>query len=351
MLVHGKPYQAVWASYEEKTIYFIDQTKLPFQFEIQACKDIEELIVAIKKLAIRGAPAIGIAAAYGTWLITEQFSGNQEDLMNAYERLIHARPTAVNLVRGAQKVLKAIEGTFDSSKAFEAAQAFAENEIAAFRAIGQRGMSIIGDLHKKLNRPVHILTHCNAGWLACGDYGSALAPIFEAHKNNIPIKVFADETQPLLQGARLTAWELYHENIPFAILPDNNAGLLMAKGEVDVIITGADRIAYNGDAANKIGTYTLAVLADYHHIPFYIAAPLSTFDFQTPSGSHIPIEERSAHEVIFARVWDNSSWRELPKTLPDFPALNFAFDVTPHHLISGYITEKGIIYHPRQLFD
>ncbi|MCX7696171.1 MAG: S-methyl-5-thioribose-1-phosphate isomerase [Bacteroidales bacterium] len=349
MLFNGKSYQSVWAEQNKKIIYLVNQRNLPFSFEIVEIKTIEELLEAIKNLTVRGAPAIGIAAAYGIWLILEQHRNNKKSIQFEYDRLIHSRPTAVNLMRGANYVMEKVKESYDPSIAFKAACEFAKEEIEAAKLIGEYGLSLIEEFYTMVNRPVNILTHCNAGWLACGDYGTALSPIFLAKQKGIPIHIWVDETQPLLQGARLTAWELYHENISFNILPDNSAGYLMALNKIDMIITGADRIAMNGDVANKIGTYSLAVLAHYHQIPFYVAAPLSTFDFELKTGVDIPIEQRSADEVLCARVWVNEEWKFFPKTVTHFPTVNYAFDITPAHFIRAYITNHGIIHHPQEL--
>lgn len=349
MYVNGKHYRSVWANKKEKEILLIDQRHLPFLFEIRHIHKVEELIEAIQTLAVRGAPAIGIAAAYGVWLILEQFKNNPDQMEEAYNKLIHCRPTAINLMRGAEFVWHRVSEDLNPDRAFDLAEQYANQEIDASRLIGENGVILIEQFYTMVQRTVNILTHCNAGWLACGDYGTALSPIFEANRRGIPVHVFVDETQPLLQGARLTAWELLHEKIPFTIIPDNNAGYLMALEKVDMVITGADRITRIGDVANKIGTYSLAVLAHHHEIPFYVAAPSSTFDFNLQSGHDISIEQRSKIEVLHAKVWYEDKLKNLPKTLPDFPALNYAFDVTPAQYVHAYVTERGIIKSPEQL--
>ena len=323
-------------------IKFIDQTKLPKHLKFVYCDDLTRLWKAIKRLEIRGAPAIGIAGALGAALganksKAKDFARFFRDLKHVTRYLASSRPTAVNLFWALERmenvarhnrsmtVVKIKQMILD-----EALKVITEDKKSC-RAMGRYGASLIkkGDT---------ILTHCNAGGLATADYGTALGVLFEAKKQGKNIKVYADETRPLLQGARLTAWELIHEGIDTTLICDNMAASLMAKGKIDKIFVGADRIASNGDTANKIGTYNLAVLARHHRVPFYVVAPLSTFDLKLKSGGQIPIEERDANEVrtIFGRV-------VAPKNVKVY---NPAFDVTPGGYITAIINEYGIFRRP-----
>jgi translation initiation factor eIF-2B subunit alpha/methylthioribose-1-phosphate isomerase len=318
MKVNNKDYRTVWL--EDGVVKLINQPILPDKFEIYECKDYRETAKAIKTMIVRGAGAIGATAAYA--MAQAVIAG--EDINNAAELIKSTRPTAQNLFYAVNKVLKAK----DKEEAIRIAEDIADEDSEASRKIGEYGESLIKDNSK-------ILTHCNAGWLAFVDWGTALSPIYAAKRKGKNIFVFVDETRPRLQGARLTAWELSNENIPHAIIADNAAGHYMKKGEVDLVITGADRIAANGDTANKIGTYEKAVLAKENNIPFYIAAPTSTIDINCPSGDDIPIEERDELEVLEVRGKRLAPIKSHAK--------NPAFDVTPAKYIKGIITEKGII--------
>jgi methylthioribose-1-phosphate isomerase len=343
MKVFNKDYRSIWAKYDEKKIFIINQTLLPFQFEIKELTSVNDVYTAIKNLEVRGAPAIGIAAAFGMWLSFYRNNANKEKILNDYNYLISCRPTAVNLQIGATYVLNKIINSKDEKEIFLEANYFAEREIIACKSIGLNGLSIIKKLYEKKQSTINILTHCNAGWLACGDYGTALAPIFEANRNNIPVHVWVDETRPLNQGSRLTAWELHHESIPYHIISDNTGGLLMMKNKVDIVLVGADRIAKNGDVANKIGTFLKALAANEYKIPFYVAAPTSTFDKNISTGNDIIIEERNQNELkkIFA-LTDDKKIKEFSIIPDEFVTCNYAFDITPAKFITGYITEQGI---------
>lgn len=303
------------------------------------CRDPQTMWDAIKRLSVRGAPAIGIAAAMGVVLgVRDEQSDHRETLLASVDKvcdfLASSRPTAVNLFWALDRMKKCAESvdTGDVASIKSAllieAKKIRDQDAAMSRAIGQHGLSLI--------KPgVGVLTHCNAGALATAELGTALAPMYTAHEQEIEFKVYADETRPLLQGARLTAWELHQAGIDVTVICDSMAGVLMKEGKVDLVITGADRIAANGDVANKIGTYSLAVLAQAHEIPFYVAAPSSTFDLSLADGSHIPIEQRSADEIRcgFGKV-----------TAPtDVSFYSPAFDVTPAAMIRGIITENGMI--------
>lgn len=342
MRVNNKNYQSVWADFKNKRIYCIDQRALPFRFLILELNNLNDISNAITTMAVRGAPAIGITAAYAIWLSHYSNDGNINLILQDYNRLISLRPTAINLKKGADYVFSAINENINNSQVYDRAIEFVNNEINACYKIGTYGVELIKAIHNQSSNIVNILTHCNAGWLACGDYGTALAPIFEANKQNIPIHVWVDETRPLNQGSRLTAWELYNEKIPFSVITDNTGGLLMMKHNVDMIIIGADRIARNGDVANKIGSYLKALAAAAHSIPFYVAAPISTFDFSLYSGDDIPIEQRHSSEIQSIQSFYNDEWISSELFPPDYQSINYAFDITPAKFINSFITEKGI---------
>lgn len=312
----------------------LDQTKLPLRVEYLDLDDYQEIIDAIKQLKVRGAPAIGIAAAYGMAIAVEQSRDHsREYIEKVASHFKAARPTAVNLAWAVDRVLarlsvnvpESLEGTL--SLLWEEAEAIHEEDRLLCERIGKHGAELIKDSNT-------ILTHCNAGALATGGIGTALGVIYTCRDQGKNIKVFADETRPLLQGARLTAWELQQEGIDVTLICDNVAGMLIRQGEIDHVIVGADRIAKNGDVANKIGTYLVAVLADRHGVPFYVAAPYSTFDNELESGDRIPIEERSPVEVT-----EGFGKRTAPEGVKVYSP---AFDVTPQELVSYYITDEGL---------
>lgn len=319
----------------------LDQTRLPHHVEVVTCRDAADVARAIKDMIVRGAPAIGVAAAYGVALAAlslkhlprEAFFEKLEGLM---QLIAASRPTAVNLFWAIERLRRVAQGTPGDGSAIAAAIVHEANvmhdeDIATNRAIGAHGQALVPD-------GANVLTHCNAGALATVDYGTALGVIRAAHEAGKRLHVWVDETRPYLQGARLTAWELQEAGIPATLITDNMAGHFMARGQVDVVVTGADRIAANGDTANKIGTYSVAVLAAAHGIPFYIAAPLSTIDPAIPDGSHIPIEERPAEEV--------THFRGEAVAPHHMRVANPSFDVTPARLIAGIITEQGVLKPP-----
>lgn len=341
MLVQGKPYRTVWI--EGPTIHMINQPLIPHAFEITQLHNTEETAKAIETMIVRGAPAIGATGAYGmaqaTLLAKEPDWKKQVEA--AAKRLAKTRPTAQDLFHAIRWVQKAIENEQNiqaaREKAIQAAKALADSSAKACEKIGQYGETLIKD-------GARILTHCNAGWLACVDWGTALAPIYKATRNKKNIFVYADETRPRCQGARLTAWELAMEKIPHAIIADNAAGYYMARGEIDIVIVGTDRTVRNGDVANKIGTYTKAVLAARHGIPFYVAAPTTTIDLDIEKGDDIPIEHRDPQEVLTMFGQAKSGKTESIRIAPqESPAYNPAFDITPAELVTGIITEHGII--------
>jgi len=328
--------------WEDDRVMMIDQTRLPGEFLELCTKDPEKIAVWIETMVVRGAPAIGVAAAYGLALAAQSAKDKPRDefdrkLAAARDRLARTRPTAVNLFWALDRMMDLAESYPDLSSSELAERLLAEahqirhEDYAMCRRIGELGARLLPDQGG-------ILTHCNAGALATAGYGTALGVIRAAWENGKKIHAYVDETRPRLQGARLTAWELERLGIPFTLITDNMAGYLMQKGSINAAVTGADRIAANGDTANKIGTYTIAVLCKEHGIPFYIAAPLSTVDYNCPDGSHIPIEERSHDEVL----------NLIPgiSSLKDINVINPAFDITPSRLISAIITDRGVAVPP-----
>lgn len=329
--------------WKNNCVEMIDQTRLPMEIINLTISDYKELGDAIKKLKVRGAPAIGIAAAYGILLGIQHFDnqGSKSDFFSLLNKvaafLKGTRPTAVNLFWATDRMLNIAQKYENESIAeiknqlVQEAQAIHLSDIETCRLIGEHGAELIKD-------GMGVLTHCNAGALATGGIGTALGVFYTAAEQGKQFRVHADETRPLLQGSRLTTWELMQAGIDVTLNCDNMAAVLMQQGKINLIIVGADRIASNGDAANKIGTYTLAVLAEKHNIPFYIAAPFSTFDFNIQTGEEIPVEERDAHEIT-----NGFGKQTAPSGVKVF---NPAFDVTPYKLITGWITEKGIIHPP-----
>ena len=344
MLINNQNYRTVWM--QDTSVYMINQQILPHKFEIYQSRTYELTANAIKTMIVRGAPAIGATGAFGLAQSALEFEGEnfedfKEHILKASKILKSTRPTAndlfyaINFVQ--EKMFKDSSIANSKMHAFEAATEYADNSIEMCKAIGEHGNKLI-----KNNQ--NILTHCNAGALACVDFGTALAPIRIAHYNKKNIFVYVDETRPRNQGSALTAWELVHEKIPHSIIADNAAGFFMRKNKIDFVIVGADRIAMNGDVANKIGTYEKAVLSKENNIPFYVAAPLSTFDINAKTEDDIPIEERSQDEILYMHgVDENKQIRKIRITPEQSSAKNPAFDVTPAKYIAGIISEKGII--------
>lgn len=330
MNVEGKHYRTIWM--EGITVCMIDQTRLPFAFHIYRASDYVATCDAIRHMVVRGAGAIGAAAGYA--MAQAAMQGNI-DLAEAYSHILSTRPTASNLKLHLDSVFEAAQ--LSALHAMEVAEAMASRNAEDGQMIGQHGKHLIEE-------GMGILTHCNAGWLGFVDYGSALSPIYAAHHQGIRFMVYADETRPRGQGARITAWELAQEGVACTVIPDNAAAWLMAEGKIDRVIVGADRIAANGDTANKIGTLEKAIAAAYYGIPFYVAAPTSTIDLQTASGQDIPIEHRTAEEVLFQEGIDlEGNIHKVLVCTPGAAVINPAFDVTPAHLITAIITEKGMI--------
>jgi len=335
MIVNGKEYRTVWM--EGGTVFMIDQNELPFEFVVVETHTYIETCQAIRHMTIRGAGAIGAAAAFAMAqaILQAPKKGSDGFIANARYEIEATRPTARNLFYATERVFKM--GRDSAEKAIIEAQNIADEDASDSRNIGRHGNRLI-----KTND--RIATHCNAGWLAFVDYGTALSPVYQAHADNKDIFVYVDETRPRGQGARLTAWELYQAEVPHLIIPDNATASLMAQGKVNLMLVGADRIAANGDMANKIGTLEKAITAKYYNIPFYVAAPTSTIDMQCSSGKNIIIEERDENEVLYQKGLDREGkLNEILVCSPGSHALNPAFDVTPAELISGIITEKGVV--------
>lgn len=346
MLIAGEKRTTIWPDADGNGVVILDQTRLPHRIETVLLRTLEDAARAIKDMLVRGAPLIGVTAAYGVALAMRA-DASDAGLAQARETLRKTRPTAVNLAWALEQIGQFL-GQMPEELRRDAAMTFAkhlaEKDIACNSAIGDNGLAILRTLaEKRAGKPLRILTHCNAGWLATVDWGTATAPIYKAQQAGIPLHVFVDETRPRNQGAFLTAFELGQQGVSHELIVDNAGGHLMQHGEVDVCIVGADRIAANGDACNKIGTYLKALAAKDNNVPFYVAAPVSTFDFKLESGSLIPIEERAQEEVTHmsgeADSGDVVTVRIAPKTTP---AKNPGFDVTPARLVTGIITEKGV---------
>lgn len=347
MNVDGKPFRSIWLNDDGWSAGIIDQTKLPHRFELTDLKTLEEAARAIEVMQVRGAPLIGATAAYGVCLAVRE-DASDEALDQACSRLARTRPTAINL-NWALDEMRAVLRNRAREERVEAAYARAAEicveDVETNRMIGVHGHEIIKRHSEDKNgAQVNVLTHCNAGWLATVDWGTALSPIFQAHDAGIDVHVWVDETRPRNQGAALTAWELHGHGVPHTIIVDNAGGHLMQHGEVDLCITGTDRTAANGDVANKIGTYLKALAAQDNNIPFYVALPSSTIDWTIHDGVRdIPIEQRDATEVTrMAGRLEDGSVVEVDIASPGSAAGNYAFDVTPARLVTGLITEKGI---------
>ncbi|MEA3430080.1 MAG: S-methyl-5-thioribose-1-phosphate isomerase [Nanoarchaeota archaeon] len=347
MNVDGKHYKTIWHDAEDnKIVKIIDQRWLPHKFVIEDIKTVNEMYTAIREMHLRGAGLIGAAAGYGMYLATLTDSSD-EGLKKAGEYLKESRPTAVNLAWAVDRQLGALECLPLEDRvegSLSVATGIANEDANYCRVLGLNGSKIIEEIsHKKNGEIVNILTHCNAGWLAFVDYGSATAPIYAAHEKGIKVHVYVDETRPRNQGARLTAWELGQHKVPHTVIADNVGGHLMQHGMVDMAITGTDRTTRTGDVANKIGTYLKALAAFDNNVPFYVALPSSSFDWNLKDGvKEIPIEERSGDEVRLIQGLHDGSLKKVLLTPESSPAVNFGFDVTPARLITGLITERGI---------
>ena len=352
MLVNGKNHHTIWVHPDNKgIIQVIDQRKIPFEFEVIDLKSPEDTFEAIKNMTVRGAPLIGITGAYGVYLglATDQSAKWKTNLIHTANYLKSARPTAVNLALIIDELI-GILGICETRKeacelAFETSNLMKLREIEWSEAIGNFGCGLIEEISiRKKGEPVNILTHCNAGWLACIDWGTATAPMYKAFHKGIPIHIWVDETRPRNQGARLTAWELAQEGVLHTVIPDNTGGHLMQHGLVDLCIVGSDRTTLSGDVANKIGTYLKALAAFDNKIPFYVALPSSSIDFKMNDGiREIPIEQRDREEVSWMEGLDENGQLAKIKIIPDVsPVANYGFDVTPAKYVTGLITERGI---------
>ena len=344
MKIEGKNYRTIW--FENNEVKIIDQTKLPHNFIIKNLKTVKDAINAIKTMEVRGAPLIGATAAYGLVLsIIEK--NDLSFLKKSSEDLISSRPTAINLKWAVDRMIKKLSGINDEDIlkiALTEASSIVEEDIVFCKNIGLNGLKIIEEISKKKGKEtVNILTHCNAGWLATIDWGTATSPIYQAHQKGIKVHVWVDETRPRNQGANLTSYELNEEGIPNTVITDNAGGILMQKGKVDMCIVGTDRTLSNGDVCNKIGTYLKALAAKDNNVPFYVALPSSTIDWNIKDHKQIPIEERNSEELSHVEGIDEDNQIRKIRIYPkQSKSLNLAFDITPAKYVSGLITEKGI---------
>ncbi|WP_435149530.1 S-methyl-5-thioribose-1-phosphate isomerase [Candidatus Pelagibacter bacterium nBUS_32] len=343
MKIQNKEYRTIW--FKDNMVKIIDQTKLPHQFIIKDLKTVKDVINAIKIMEVRGAPLIGGTAAYGMVLAVQE-NNDPDFIKKSSEELIQSRPTAINLKWAVDRMIKKLSGVNSDQTlnvALEEAKEICDEDEKFCENIGINGLKIIEEIYNKKKDTVNILTHCNAGWLATINWGTATSPIYHAHKKGIPVHVWVDETRPRNQGANLTSYELNEEEIPNTIIADNTGGILMQRGEVDLCIVGTDRTLSNGDVCNKIGTYLKALAAYDNNVPFYVALPSSTIDWDIKDSKNIPIEERNSEELSHVEGIDENN--EIKKVLI-YPnkskAMNLAFDITPAKYVTGLITEKGI---------
>ena len=345
MKIEGKEYRTIWFDEQNQVVKIIDQTKLPHQFIIKDLKTVKDAINAIKVMEVRGAPLIGGTAAYGIVLSIIE-NNDQSFLKKSAEDLIQSRPTAINLKWAIDRMMKKLSGLNNNEVlkvALDEAKAICEEDVKFCENIGLNGLKIIEEIYNKKKDIVNILTHCNAGWLATINWGTATSPIYHAHKEGIPVHVWVDETRPRNQGANLTSYELNEEEIPNTIIADNTGGILMQRGEVDMCIVGTDRTLSTGDVCNKIGTYLKALAAHDNNVPFYVALPSSTIDWDIKNFKDIPIEERDSKELSQVDGLDEAlNIKTVLIYPPKSKALNLAFDITPAKYVTGLITEKGI---------
>jgi len=351
MKIGDQYYQTIWIDESDPlSVKVIDQQKLPFFFEIQDLRSVDDVYAAIENMTVRGAPLIGAAGAFGIYLATLEITHTtniREHLSNAARYLISCRPTAVNLSWAVNYVMDRLQTVHPASltkTALDSANEICELEKENCRQIGKHGLKLIEAISKKKKgAPVNILTHCNAGWLACIDFGTATAPIYQAHEKGIALHVWVDETRPRNQGAKLTAYELGQNGVPHTLIPDNSGGYLMQQNLVDIVIVGSDRTTKTGDVANKTGTYLKALAAFDNKIPFYCALPSTSIDFSISDGlREIVIEERDPEEVTNVTGFAEGKIRSVRICPEDTVAVNYGFDITPARLITGLITEKGI---------
>jgi methylthioribose-1-phosphate isomerase len=355
MKVGGKHFRTIWVKPDDEgVVQLIDQRFLPYRFVIEEVRSVEQMAAAIREMHVRGAGLIGASAGYGMYLATIEAAARQacagfdERVGRAAEQLRATRPTAVNLSWAIERQLRSIaDGKTAEEKvalAQRTANSIAEEDVEHCRMIGQHGLKLIQDIaRRKTGRRINVLTHCNAGWLAFVDYGSATAPIYAAHDSGLAVHVWVSETRPRNQGSKLTAWELSEHGVAHTVIADSGAGHLMQHGEVDLVIVGSDRTTYTGDVANKIGTYLKALAAKDNNVPFYVALPSSSIDWKMRDGKkEIPIERRSAEEVKRIGGWLDGRHVEVHLAPEASAAANLGFDITPRHLVTGLITERGI---------
>jgi len=348
MKIDGKDWRTIWLERDGQSVGIIDQTQLPHRFVTARLATLADAAHAIKSMQVRGAPLIGAAAAYGLWLALRE-DASDDSLERAYAALLATRPTAINLKWALDEMLAAVRNRPRGERvaaALARAGAIAEEDVAINKAIGRHGLPLIEAIAARKNGGrVNVLTHCNAGWLATVDWGTATAPIYMAHDKGLPVHVFADETRPRNQGAALTAWELGHHGVPHTVIADNTGGHLMQHGLVDLVVVGTDRVTAHGDVCNKIGTYLKALAAHDNKVPFYVALPSPTIDFTVSDGvAEIPIEQRAPDEVACISGKTRDGRIESVQLVPDgSPVANYAFDVTPARLVTGLITERGVL--------
>jgi methylthioribose-1-phosphate isomerase len=348
MKVDGKHYRTIWLEADGWSVGAIDQRRLPHEFVVTRLTNCAEAAEAIRSMLVRGAPLIGATAAYGMALAMRE-DASDAGLDRAYKTLILARPTAINLkwaLDEMRAVLRPLDPSARPAAACARAVEIADEDVEINQGMARNGLALIEAIaaRKTPGEPVNVLTHCNAGWLATVDWGTATAPIYLAHNNGHKIHVWVDETRPRNQGASLTAWELGHHGVPHTVIPDNTGGHLMQHGMVDLVIVGTDRVAANGDVCNKIGTYLKALAAFDNDVPFYVALPSPTIDFTIGDGKQVPIEQRGAEEVATMTGRAADGRIETVRVVPDgSPVANYAFDVTPARLVTGLITERGVL--------
>jgi methylthioribose-1-phosphate isomerase len=354
MKVDGKDMRTIWLEADAASVGVIDQTLLPHRFATVRLATLDDVAHAIKSMQVRGAPLIGATAAYGVWLALRADTSD-DGLERACAMLLATRPTAINLNWALDEMLAAVRNRPRAERveaALKRATEISDEDIAINQAIGRHGLKLIEEIaaKKKNGERVNVLTHCNAGWLATVDWGTATAPIYLAHDKGLGVHVYADETRPRNQGASLTAWELGRHGVPHTVIPDNTGGHLMQHGMVDMVIVGTDRVTAQGDVCNKIGTYLKALAAHDNKVPFYVALPSPTIDFSISDGrTEIPIEQRGAEEVATMIGKTKDGRIEIVQVVPDGSSVaNYAFDVTPARLITGLITERGVIAASRE---
>ncbi|MAI02431.1 MAG: S-methyl-5-thioribose-1-phosphate isomerase [Rickettsiales bacterium] len=346
MLIDNKKFETIWYDDKLECVQIIDQTKLPFELIITKLNNLEDVIIAIKEMKVRGAPLIGATAAFGVYLAFRELK-NKDQMLLAIEKIKQTRPTAVNLFWAVERMVSKIDFSYANKEIeyilLKEALKICEEDKDCCKKIGENGLEIIKNISNE-KKKLNILTHCNAGWLATIDWGTATAPIYYARDNNIDLHVWVDETRPRNQGASLTSYELNNEGIDNTIITDNTAGILMQRGQIDLCLVGADRVTYTGHVANKIGTFLKAVVAKEFNIPFFVAIPYSTIDWKTKNYQDIIIEERSASELRNIRGYDKDNKIKSIDIYPkESKVYNPAFDITPNKFVEALITDRGVI--------